>query len=230
MKRCYNYTYEMRKIGEKEFDDNVEPAAAVVDDSEQSDDEDDEKCSVLQCDVRLLTMMSIGLMSNLVGEVIEDLFDDAGEAALSHAVEKFPELEIKDEEVDLDETNALKPDPHVDSSSNESLFDDDLDCSQENELESYGKAKKDDNDTRVTDVKNAINVVVKKPVSDRTVPKEPEPSGAIARNIPTESEEYKNPENTKLSTLKLKIIAKLEKLIYSRKIATIPVNAITMDK
>ena len=98
----------MRKIGEKEFDDNVEPAAAVVDDSEQSDDEDDEKCSVLQCDVRLLTMMSIGLMSNLVGEVIEDLFDDAGEAALSHAVEKFPELEIKDEEVDLDETNALK--------------------------------------------------------------------------------------------------------------------------
>ena len=32
-------------------------------------------------------MMSIGLMSNLVGEVIEDLFDDAGEAALSHAVE-----------------------------------------------------------------------------------------------------------------------------------------------
>ena len=98
----------MRKIGEKEFDDNVEPAAAVVDNSEQSDDEDDEKCSVLQCDVRLLTMMSIGLMSNLVGEVIEDLFDDAGEAALSHAVEKFPELEIKDEEVDLDETNALK--------------------------------------------------------------------------------------------------------------------------
>ena len=98
----------MRKIGEKEFDDNVEPAAAVVDDSEQSDDEDDEKCSVLQCDVRLLTMMSTGLMSNLVGEVIEDLFDDAGEAALSHAVEKFPELEIKDEEVDLDETNALK--------------------------------------------------------------------------------------------------------------------------
>ena len=96
----------MRKIGEKEFDDNVEPAAA--DNSEQSDDEDDEKCSVLQCDVRLLTMMSIGLMSNLVGEVIEDLFDDAGEAALSHAVEKFPELEIKDEEVDLDETNALK--------------------------------------------------------------------------------------------------------------------------
>ena len=79
-------------------------------------------------------------------------------------------------------------------------------------------------------VQNAINVVVKKPVSDRTVPKEPEPSGAIARNIPTESEEYKNPENTKLSTLKLKIIAKLEKLIYSRKIATIPVNAITMDK
>ena len=135
----------MRKIGEKEFDDNVEPAAA--DNSEQSDDEDDEKCSVLQCDVRLLTMMSIGLMSNLVGEVIEDLFDDAGEAALSHAVEKFPELEIKDEEVDLDETNALKPDPHVDSSSNESLFDDDLDGSQENELESYGKAKKDDNDT-----------------------------------------------------------------------------------
>ena len=108
MKRCYNYTYEMRKIGEKEFDDTVEPAAAVVDDSEQSDDEDDEKCSVLQCDVRLLTMMSTGLMSNLVGEVIEDLFDDAGEAALSHAVEKFPELEIKDEEVDLDETNALK--------------------------------------------------------------------------------------------------------------------------
>ena len=98
----------MRKIGEKEFDDNVEPAAAVVDNSEQSDDEDDEKCSVLQCDVRLLTMMSTGLMSNLVGEVIEDLFDDAGEAALSHAVEKFPELEIKDEEVDLDETNALK--------------------------------------------------------------------------------------------------------------------------
>ena len=40
--------------------------------------------------------------------MIEDLFDDAGEAALSHAVEKFPELEIKDEEVDLDETNALK--------------------------------------------------------------------------------------------------------------------------
>ena len=98
----------MRKIGEKEFDDNVEPAAAVVDNSEQSDDEDDEKCSVLQCDVRLLTMMSIGLMSNLVGEVIEDLIDDADEAALSHAVEKFPELEIKDEEVDLDETNALK--------------------------------------------------------------------------------------------------------------------------
>ena len=98
----------MRKIGEKKFDDNVEPAAAMVDNSEQSDDEDDEKCSVLQCDVRLLTMMSIGLMSNLVGEVIEDLFDDAGEAALSHAVEKFPELEIKDEEVDLDETNALK--------------------------------------------------------------------------------------------------------------------------
>ena len=98
----------MRKIGEKEFDDNVEPAAAVVNNSEQSDDEDDEKCSVLQCDVRLLTMMSTGLMSNLVGEVIEDLFDDAGEAALSHAVEKFPELEIKDEEVDLDETNALK--------------------------------------------------------------------------------------------------------------------------
>ena len=108
MKRCYNYTYEMRKIGEKEFDDNVEPAAAVVDNSEQSDDEDDEKCSVLQCDVRLLTMMSTGLMSNLVGEVNEDLFDDAGEAALSHAVEKFTELEIKDEEVDLDETNALK--------------------------------------------------------------------------------------------------------------------------
>ena len=98
----------MRKIGEKEFDDNVEPAAAVMDNSEQSDDEDYEKCSVLQCDVRLLTMMSTGLMSNLVGEVIEDLFDDAGEAALSHAVEKFPELEIKDEEVDLDETNALK--------------------------------------------------------------------------------------------------------------------------
>ena len=98
----------MRKIGEKEFDDNVEPAAAVVDNSEQSDDEDDEKCSVLQCDVRLLTIMSTGIMSNLVGEVIEDLFDDAGEAALSHAVEKFPELEIKDEEVDLDETNALK--------------------------------------------------------------------------------------------------------------------------
>ena len=220
----------MRKIGEKEFDDNVEPAAAVVDNSEQSDDEDDEKCSVLQCDVRLLTMMSTGLMSNLVGEVIEDLFDDAGEAALSHAVEKFPELEIKDEEVDLDETNALKPDPHVDSSSNESLFDDDLDGSQENELESYGKAKKDDNDTRVTDVKNAINVVVKKPVSDGTVPQEPEPSAAIARNIPTESEEYMNPDNTKLKTLKLKIIAKLEKLIYSRKVATIPVNAITMDK
>ena len=49
-------------------------------------------------------------------------------------------------------------------------------------------------------------------------------------NIPTESEEYKNPENTKLKTFKLKIIAKLEKLIYSRKVATIPVNAITMDK
>ena len=44
-------------------------------------------------------------------------------------------------------------------------------------------------------VQNAINVVVKKPVSDGTVPQEPEP---ITRNIPTESEEYKNPENSKL--------------------------------
>ena len=69
---------------------------------------------------------------------------------------------------------------------------------------------------------NMVPVGVAKAVADETVFQEPEPdvAAAIARNISTESktnvkaEGYEDSENTSLETFKLKLIAKLEKLIH----------------
>ena len=81
---------------------------------------------------------------------------------------------------------------------------------------------------------NMVPVGVAKAVTDETVFQEPEPdvAAAIARNISTESktnvkaEGYEDPENTSLETFKLKLVAKLEKLIHGYNVD----NAIMIDK
>ena len=84
-----------------------------------------------------------------------------------------------------------------------------------------------------------VPVGVTKAVADETVLQEPEPDAIaiIAENIQTEFE-YKVKAKEKLDVsassskkaVNLKTINMLEKPIYSRKVATISVNAITMDK
>jgi len=89
-------------------------------------------------------------------------------------------------------------------------------------------------DTSITDAMNMVPVGVAKAVADETVFQEPEPdvAAAIARNISTESktnvkaEGYEDPENTSLETFKLKLVAKLEKLIHGYNVD----NAIMIDK
>ena len=103
-----------------------------------------------------------------------------------------------------------------------------MDESQENYIEDDAKAKIR-NDTRFTVAKSVVPVGIKKSVAGEAVLKEPEPDATLAIVI-SEEEEYKNPENTKLDALKLKTIAKLEKLIHIKKVATIPVNAVVMNK
>ena len=112
----------------------------------------------------------------------------------------------------------------------------DIGKSLENILEDDDKATRDGNDTRVTDAKNVITVEVKKPVSDGTVLKEPEPDATIvvAGNIPIEFKtnvkaEEEVGESASLKTLKLNTIAKLEKLIHVRKVGYNVDNAIMID-
>ena len=89
-------------------------------------------------------------------------------------------------------------------------------------------------DASITVAMNMVPVGVAKAVADETVFQEPEPdvAAAIARNISTESktnvkaEGYEDPENTSLETFKLKLVAKLEKLIHGYNVD----NAIMIDK
>ena len=90
-------------------------------------------------------------------------------------------------------------------------------------------------DTSITDAMNMVPVGVAKAVADETVFQEPEPepdAAAIARNISTESktnvkaEVYEDLEDTSLETFKLKLVAKLEKLIHGYNVD----NAIMIDK
>ena len=91
-------------------------------------------------------------------------------------------------------------------------------------------------DASITVAINMDPVGVAKAVADETVFQEPEPdvAAAIARNISTESktnvkaEGYEDPENTSLETFKLKLVAKLEKLIHDHGYNVD--NAIMIDK
>ena len=89
-------------------------------------------------------------------------------------------------------------------------------------------------DASITVAMNMVPVGVAKAVADETVFQETEPdvAAAIARNISTESktnvkaEGYEDLEDTSLETFKLKLVAKLEKLIHGYNVD----NAIMIDK
>ena len=127
----------------------------------------------------------------------------------------------------------------------ESLLDDNLNRSLDDNqdiLENDTKAQKDNNDARFTVAKNVVFVGAKKPVVDEPVSQEHGPdadaSTVIDGNIPAEfmtkvkakTDELETPAILSQKTLKLKMIAKLEKLIHVRKVATTIDNAIVMYK
>ena len=128
----------------------------------------------------------------------------------------------------------------------ESLLDDNLnrtlDDNQDILEDDTTKAQKDNNDARFTVAKNVVFVGAEKPVVDEPVSQEHGPdadaSTVIDGNIPAEfmttvkakTDELETPAILSQKTLKLKMIAKLEKLIHVRKVATTIDNAIGMDK
>ena len=119
------------------------------------------------------------------------------------------------------ESNSVQSKPSDD-------LDDNLDESL-NILENHAKAK-DNNATRVTVVKNVVLVGVTTAFADETVLQEPDPDAKTEFKTNVKAEEYEDPENTSLETLKLNTIAKLEKLIHVRKVETNVDNAIIIDK
>ena len=177
---------------------------------------------------------------NVVKLLYEGTFLDNSEEIVEN-LKKFPESEIRIEEVISDEANVLNVDPQVESNSYELILDDDLDENQDIPEDGI-KAQKDNTDLRFTVAKNVISLGTKKPVVDESLVQEHGPDAdstnvidgnihtEFKTNVKVEEDELDVPASSSKKAVKLKIIAKLEKLIFSRKVASIPVNAITMDK
>ena len=177
---------------------------------------------------------------NVVKLLYEGTFLDNSEEIVEN-LKKFPESEIRIEEVTSDEENDLNVDPQVESNSYELILDDDLDENQDIPEDGI-KAQKDNTDSRFTVAKNVISLGTKKPVVDESLVQEHGPDAdstnvidgnihtEFKTNVKVEEDELDVPASSSKKAVKLKIIAKLEKLIFSRKVATSPVNAITMDK
>ena len=125
----------------------------------------------------------------------------------------------------------------MEASFEEYLHDDNLNRTLDDNqdiLEDDTKAQKDNNDARFTVAKNVVFVGAKKPVVDESVSQEHEPdadaSTVIDGNSSRTHDELETPAILSQKTLKLKMIAKLEKLIHVRKVTTTIDNAIFMDK
>ena len=164
---------------------------------------------------------------NVVKLLFEGTFEENTEETLEN-LDKFPEPEIGVEEYTFHkhDANVFKLEPEVETNPVEAhlndIFSGTLDENQD--IPEDDTKAKDNNATRVAVVKNVVLVGVTKAVADETVLQEPEPDATaiLARNIQTEfktnvkAEGYEDPENTSLETLKLKLVAKPEKLIHVR--------------
>ena len=154
-------------------------------------------------------------------------------------VKCFCMVQFEVEEIGSDEANVLKPEPKVEANAVETPLDNDFDQSldegQENNLKGDANATKDNKAMRVAVVKTFVPVGIEKPVVDGSVAQEPEPGTTDdpTRNIPievTNIEVEKEEHESSSQALNFKSIGKLEKLIHVRKVATLTINVIVMDK
>ena len=169
--------------------------------------------------------IEVKVKRNVVKLLFEGTFEENTEEILEN-LGKFPEPEIEVEEFTFHkhDANVSKLEPEVETSLVETPLDDNLDIDESQDILGNEANDKNQTYTRVTVPKDLCCGVKKTAIAVNT------------RNISAEfktnvkAEGYEDPENTGLETLKLKLVAKLEKLIHIRKVENHLDNAIMIDK
>ena len=134
--------------------------------------------------------IEIKVERNVVRLLLEGTFEENTEEILEN-LDKFPEPEIKDEEATSEEANVLKEERQMETSSEESLFNDNLNrtLDENQDIPEDGiKVQKDNTDSRLTVAKNVVSLGAKKTVVDEDLAQEHGADAAtvIDGNMPAE--------------------------------------------
>ena len=234
--------YEEIAVNENDDQMNNKVHEDILDYEVKNFEVDVEKNSKVK-DENLNKFIEVKVERNVVKLLFEGTFKENTEEILEN-LDKFPEPEIEMEEATSEEANVLKVERQMETSSEKSLLVDNLNRTLDKyqDIPEDGiKAQKDSTDPRLTVAKNVVSLGAKKTtVVDEALAQEhgadADAATVIDGNIPAEwwtarvviakTDEHETPASSSKKALMLKTIAKL----VIPEVATIPVNASTMDK